>query len=124
MAAPNIVNVSTIIGKTASVTLNSTSAISIVNNPASSGKVFKINTIYVANTDGSSATEVTIGLYSEDDLGGTSTELIKTVVVPPDATLIVVEKASSIYLEEDKSIGAIAGVADRLKVTCSYEEIS
>lgn len=124
MAAPNIVNVSTIIGKTNVVNLTSTSATSIVSNAASSNKVFKINSLYVANVDGSTACEVTINLYSAAALGGTATEICRTVSVPADATLVVIDKNSSIYLEEDKSIGAIAGVANDLKIVCSYEEIS
>ena len=36
----------------------------------------------------------------------------------------IIGVASAIYLEEDKSLGAIAGAASDLKVICSYEEIS
>lgn len=124
MAAPNVVNVATITGKTAVVDLSTTNATLVVENPASSGKVFKINSLYVANVDGSAAADVTVSLYSEDNIGGTATEICKTVVVPADATLIVIDKNSSIYLEEDKSIGATASAASDLKIVCSYEEIS
>jgi hypothetical protein len=124
MAAPNVVNVATITGKTAVVDLSTTNATLVVENPASSGKVFKINSLYVSNVDGSAAAEITVSLYSEDNIGGTATEICKTVVVPADATLVVIDKNSSIYLEEDKSIGATASAASDLKVICSYEEIS
>jgi hypothetical protein len=124
MAAPNVVNVATITGKTAVVDLSSTDATLVVENPASSNKVFKINSLYVSNVDGSAAAEITISLYSEDNIGGTATEICKTVVVPADATLVVISKDTSIYLEEDKSIGATASAASDLKVVCSYEEIS
>ena len=124
MAAPNIVNVSSIIGKTATVDLTSTSATAVVSNAASSGKVFKINSLIVANVDGLSLANITISLYSEDDIGGTATEIIATASVPADASLVVIDKTSAIYLEEDKSIGATAGAANDLKVICSYEEIS
>lgn len=124
MAAPNIVNVSTITGKTAVVNLTSTSATAVVSNAASSGKVFKINSLTVANVDGSAAADITISYYSEDDIGGTATEIVKTVTVEPDSTLVVIDKNTATYLEEDKSIGAIASAANDLKVVCSYEEIS
>ena len=124
MAAPNIVNVTTITGKTAVVNLTTTSATAVVSNAASSGKVFKINSLTVANVDGSAAADITISLYSQDDIGGTATEIVSTISVPADATLVVIDKNNSIYLEEDKSIGATAGTADDLKVTVSYEEIS
>lgn len=124
MAAPNIVNVSTITGKTAVVDLTSTNATAVVSNPVSSGKVFKINSLYVSNVDGTNNAEITISIYSQDDIGGTATEICKTVIVPADGTLVVIDKNSSVYLEEDKSIGATAGAANDLKVVCSYEEIS
>lgn len=124
MAAPNIVNVATITGKTNVVDLTSTSATSVVSNAASSGKVIKINSLIVANVDGTNNTEITVSLYSAAALGGTATQICSTVTVPADSSLIVIDKSSGIYLEEDKSIGATAGVANDLKVICSYEEIS
>lgn len=124
MAAPNIVNVATITGKTATVALSSTSMTSLVSNPASSGKVFKINSIIVANVDGTNVCDVTVDVFSEDDIGGTGYSLASTIAVPADSTLIVLDKNSAIYLEEDKSIGVQASAADDLEVICSYEEIS
>ena len=124
MAAPNIVNVATITGKTAVVDLSSTSATSVVSNAASSNKVFKINSLIVSNVDGTSNADLTINLYSAAALGGTATQICSTITVPADSSLIVIDKSSGIYLEEDKSIGAIASAANDLKVVCSYEEIS
>ena len=123
MAAPNVVNVTTITGKTVTKVLT-TNAQSIVSNAASSGKVFKVNSLYVSNIDGSSAQEVTINYYPEDDAGGTEVALAKTISVPADATVIIIDKNSSIYLEEDRSIGGLAGGNSDLEVVCSYEEIS
>lgn len=124
MAAPNIVNVATITGKTNVVDLTSTSATSVVSNAASSGKVIKINSLIVANVDGTANADITINLYSAAALGGTATQICSTVAVPADSSLVVIDKSSGIYLEEDKSIGATAGSSNDLKVICSYEEIS
>lgn len=124
MAAPNIVNVTTITGKTNVVSLTTTNATLVVENPVSSNKVFKINSLVVSNVDGTNAADITISLYSEDNIGGTATQIVSTVSVPADASLVVIDKNTSIYLEEDKSIGATAGAANDLKVVCSYEEIS
>jgi hypothetical protein len=124
MANPNIVNVTDIRGKTAVTNLTTTNATLVVENPASSNKVFKINSLIVSNVDGSSAADITISLYSEDNIGGTATQIVSTVSVPADASLVVISKDTSIYLEEDKSIGATASAANDLKVVCSYEEIS
>jgi hypothetical protein len=124
MAAPNIVNVSTIIGKSATVALTSTNATTLVSNAASSSKVFKINMIQVANVDGSNACDVTVDVHSQDDGGGTAYSLVNTISVPADASLVVVDKGTALYLEEDKSITATAGTANDLEVIVSYEEIS
>lgn len=124
MANPNIVNVTTIYGNNSSVSLSTTNATLIVENVAASGKVYKINMITVANVDGTNAADVTISKYSEDNIGGTAYPIVSTVSVPADATLIVLDKTTSIYLKEDESIGATAGTASDLVVTCSWEEIN
>ena len=124
MANPNIVNVAAIYGENSSTSLTTTNATSIVSNAAASGKVYKINMITVANVDGSAAADITINKYSQDDLGGTAFAIVSTVSVPADATLIVLDKTTSIYLKEDESIGAVAGTASDLVVTASWEEIN
>jgi hypothetical protein len=124
VANPNIVNVTSIYGKSAVVDLTSTSATSVVSNAASSGKVFKINSLIVSNVDGTNAADITINYYSAAALGGTATQIVSTVSVPADSSLVVIDKNTSFYLEEDKSIGATAGSANDLKVLVSYEDIS
>jgi len=124
MAAPNIVNVTSILGENSSTSLTSTSATSIVSNAASSGKVLKINTLIVSNVDGTNAADITINKYSAAALGGSAFAIASTVSVPADASLIVIDKTTSIYLKENESIGATAGTASDLIVTCSWEDIS
>ena len=124
MANPNIVNVTTILGNSSQTALSSTSAFSIASNAASSGKVYKINSIVVANVDGTNAVDITINIYSQAALGGTAFAIASTISVPADATLIVTDKTTSFYLLENQSIGAIAGTANDLVVTASWEEIN
>jgi len=124
MAAPNIVNVTTITGKTTYVTPGTTSATTLLSNAASSGKVFKINQIVAANVDGTSAVDTTVTLNSAAAGGGTAYPIVSTVSVPADASLIVVDKTTAIYLEEDKSIVVTSGASSAITYTISYEEIS
>jgi hypothetical protein len=124
MAAPNLVSPTTITGKSATVNLTTTSATSVLSNAASSGKVLKINSLYVANIDGTSNADITINYYSAAALGGTATAICSTVAVPADATLVVIDKDAYVYIEEDRSIGATAGSASDLQIVVSYEEIS
>jgi hypothetical protein len=117
MAAPNIVNVATITGKTA-VQAVGTSATAIVTNSAGSGKVFKVNALYVANIDGTNSADITIDLYRSS----TAYPIAYTIAVPADASLDVVSKA--LYLEEGDVLRCTASNASRLTAVCSYEEIS
>lgn len=119
MAAPNIVGVTTIYGRTA-VQAVGTSATAIVTNSAASGKVLKINTLIVANIDGTSAADITVDLYR----GSTAYRLASTISVPADSSLTPLDKSTVIYLEEGDSLRLTAGTAGDLEAVCSYEEIS
>jgi hypothetical protein len=127
MANPNIVAVTSIYGNTSTLLISSTAdpfATALVSNAASSGKVYKINSIVAANVDGTSAADITIKIFSAAALGGTGTAIASTISIPPDASLIVTDKTTSFYLLEDKSIGATASAANDIVVTCSWEEIN
>jgi hypothetical protein len=124
MAAPNIVNVTAIYGKVVTADLTTTAATSVLSNAASSGKVFKLDSLVVANTDSANAVTVTVAQYSVAALGGTATPIASTISIPAASSLIVIDKTNMIYLEENMSIGATAGTASKLKVVCSYEDIS
>jgi hypothetical protein len=117
MAAPNIVNVATITGKTA-VQAVTTSATAIVTNSGSSGKVFKVNALYVSNVDGTNNADINVDLYRSS----TAYHIAKTVNVPADATLDIISKP--IYLEEGDSLRLTANTNSDLEAVCSYEEIS
>jgi hypothetical protein len=117
MAAPNIVNVATITGKTA-VQAVGTSATAIVTNSGSSGKVFKVNALYIANIDGTAGAEITVDLFRSS----TAYPIASTVLVPADATLDLMSKA--IYLEEGDTLRCTASASGDLTAVCSYEEIS
>ena len=124
MANPNIVNVTTITGKTTYAALTTTLTTVLLANAASSGKVFKINSIMVANVDGSTAADVTVGINTLAAGSGTTYELANTISVPADATLSVIDKTNSFYLEEDKSILGGASANGDLEIVISYEEIN
>lgn len=129
MAAPNLVSPTTITGKTTTTLVTTAAtATSILSNAASSGKVLKINALYVANVDGTSGLEVTVNYYPQAALAGTAVPIISTATVPADATLVVIDKEAYVYLEENRSIGITVGAtgfaSGEIQVVCSYEEIS
>jgi len=119
MAAPNVVNVTSIYGKTTGLALTS-SVQDILTCP--SDKLLKINSIIVSNVDGINNDGVTVSWY--DSGTTTSFRLAYTVTVPADSTLIVLGKDSPIYLEEGDKIRAngVAASGD-LEIIVSYEEL-
>ena len=123
MATPNIVGVTTIAGRTLPFSLSDTNVTTMISNPAASGKSIKVNMINVANDQGSSSADISIFYNSAAAGGGTAYKIASTVAVPADSALVVVDKASSFYLEEDRSLTAQASAGGYLDVVVSYEEI-
>ena len=131
MAAPNIVNVSTITGITTRIAGISTEILgagisTVVTNAASSGKVLKINSL-VATSIGDT-TGVSVYLYDSASAhggAGSTVSLATTMTVPLYSSLAVIDKSNSIYLEEDTQIGVRAqSNAGDIDVVCSYEDMS
>jgi len=117
MAAPNIVNVTTILGKTAVLAVTTTAA-ALVTNAAASNKVFKINSLYIANVDGVNSADITVDIFRSS----TAYRLASTVSIPGDSSLDILTKP--IYLEEGDSLRVTASANGDLEAICSYEEIS
>lgn len=122
MANPNIVNVTQIYGKTTGVSLTTTAATTVLSNASNSNKCLKINTLNVSNY-GTNPALITISWNNAAALGGTNFAIVGSVSVPGGSTLNVIDKTSQYYLEENQSLGATAGTANTLIVTCSYEDI-
>lgn len=116
MAAPNIVGVTSIVGKTAVLIANSTPA-NVVANPSSSNNVLKINTVTIANFSGSNIT-ANVDIFRSN----TSYLIIGNVLVPANSTMVVSGKDTSFYLEEGDGL-RIATSANS-HVVSSYEIIS
>jgi hypothetical protein len=117
MAAPNIVNVATITGKTNVLALTA-SAQAVVSNAAASNRVVKVNALYISNVDGAANFTTTVDLFR----GGTAFRIAFQIVVPAGATLDILSKP--VYLEEGDSLRALGSTTLKLEAVCSYEEIS
>jgi hypothetical protein len=133
MAAPNIVNVTTITGVTTfhagiAVTTGGKGSVGIttvVSNAASSGKVLKINSLVAAGI--AATTGVTLQYFNHVNhaSAGSTVSIGMTLSVPTFSTLAVITKDNSVYLEENTSLGIFAQPnAGTIDVVCSFEEIS
>ena len=119
MAAPNVVNVTSIYGKTMGAALGNTPGADILSG--ATDKLLKINSIIVSNIDGTNAADVTVRFY--DYNVSTAYHLASTVSVPADSTLVVLGKDAPIYLEENDRIQAHASATGDLEIIISYEEL-
>ena len=127
MAAPNIVNVATIIGESQGFELGTTLDTSLML--ISSGKLVKINRISVANIDGTNAADVTVQVTKATrtsaatgaSISGATFKIASTVSVPADAVLVLTD--TPIYLEEGDTLKGGASVASDLTLFVSYEVI-
>ena len=131
MANPNIVNVTSILGTTTYLTPSGTTAVVLVPNAAASNTVFKINQIVAANVNGSAAVDTTVSIYTNGAVaqgsapsGGTAFPIVSTVSVPADASLIVTDKTTAIYLMEGTSLVVTSGTASGITYSVSYEVIA
>lgn len=131
MAAPNLLALTTGLGKTTYYTPSGTTAVVLLTNASGSGKVLKINQIVAANVNGTSAADCTVSVYTNGAVaqgsapsGGTAYPIASTIAVPADASLIISDKTTQLYLEEGTSISVTSGTANAITFTVSYEELS
>jgi hypothetical protein len=131
MANPNIAGSSTTIyGNTTYYTPGGTTAVVLLTNAASSNSVAKINQIVASNVTSSAAT-ATVSIYTNGAVAqgsapssGTAYPIAYQISVPPNASLIVVDKTSALYLMENTCISITSGTASAITYSISYELIS
>jgi hypothetical protein len=117
MVAPNVNAPGSITLKSLRSTVG-TSAVTLVT--CATDKAVKVSTLYAANVQGSNAGDITIRVSD-----GTATHAVcSTVSVPADASVIVVDRNSPLYLEEGDSVEAIASATGTIEIVGSFEEIA
>jgi hypothetical protein len=129
MANPNIAGSTLkIFGTTDYLTPGGTTALVLLPNSATSNQVYKINQIVAANVNGSAAVNATVSIYTNGAVakgsapsGGTGYPVVSTVSVPANASLIVTDKTTAIYLLEGTSITVTSGTASGITYSISYE---
>ena len=128
MTYPNIVSVATIAGESLGFHLTTTATTALMT--VSTHYVIKVNSILVANVDGTNAATVDVRVVKADfnPLGLTATStgtgtfyLAKTVNVPADDVLVLVD--TPFYLQEGDVLQGSASVASDLDLYVSYETI-
>ena len=127
MANPNIVSVTGIKGESVGFNLSATTTTTLMT--VASDKIVKVNRITCANVDGTNAADLSLSItksnFTSDGVTNFDTSgtffLAKTVSVPADATLVVLD--TPIYLMEADVLKGGAGAASDLDLVISYEVI-
>ena len=122
MAAPNIVNVASITGVSTFIGISTTAPVVLISNAASSGQVYKINTLLAAGIG--ATTGITVKIHSAAAGAGTSVSIASTITVPQASSLAIIGKDTPLYLEENRSISVTAAAINSIDVVASYETIS
>jgi hypothetical protein len=117
MAAPNLVNMTTLLGKTAVMAVT-TSATALITNSAASGKVLKVDQLLVTNINGTASASVNVDIFRSS----TAYRIAYLMTVPANATLDII--SNRIYLEEGDSLRLTSSQNSYLEAIASYEEIN
>lgn len=128
---PNLLTATAAAGTTFYLTPGGTTALVLIRNEASSGTVLKINQLVAANVSGSAAAATTVSIYTDGSVapgsapsGGSAYPVASAISVPTNASLIVIDKTTPIYLMENSSISVTSGTGSAITYTVSYEIIT
>ena len=118
MTAPNIAALTDITTKTAVLAVTTTPT-DIISNAVGSNKSVKIDALMVANVNGSAAATITASIFR----AAVEYKFAHVISVAAGATLVLLDRSTSIYLEEGDTIRLTASANAYLHAVCSYEVI-
>lgn len=135
MPNPNIVNVVSIFGNTGYVipssagnattswTFNGTTALTGLTPSANT--VNRVTSVVAANTTASAAT-ATLAVGNNSNFAAANVIVYSAyqISVPPNASLVIVDKTNSLYITENQSVAAYSGTANALTFTATFEAIT
>jgi hypothetical protein len=134
MANPNIAALTTIKGNTAYVVPSGTGATTswtfdgsttLTGLTPAAGTVNKITGLIVSNTTASAAA-ATVGVGNNATFGSATVigYLAYQISVPANASLIIVDKTTDLYITENQSVGVTSGTGSALTYTAIFEAIT
>lgn len=118
MAAPNLLALSSAVGKT--MTANLTSVANATILAGNTNQLYKVNSIIVCNIDGATGYDVTFSYFD----GTNDRDFAYLVTVPAKSSLSLIDKPTTIYVEETGAIRGGASANNKLVALISYEVLS
>ena len=134
MANPNIAALNTIKGNTAYVVPSGTGATTswtfdgtttLTGLTPAANTVNKITGLVVSNVTASAAT-ATVGVGNNPTFGSSTVigYIAYQISVPAQASLIIVDKTTDLYITENQSVGVTSGTGSALTYTAIFEAIT
>lgn len=123
MANPNIVAVTSIYGNTTYLIPSTTGATTWTALTPASGTVNKLDSMVASNVTAVSV-PVTVSVNSATGGGGTAYRIAYQITVPANASLILVDKTTAMYIGESQSVVVTVGTGSAIELTASYEAIT
>ena len=121
MTTPNLLNLTSITGTNAELTPANTTANVLIANAIGSNQLLKVNQVVASNVNGAATVNATLAINSLASGAGTSYPIASAVPVPISASLIIVDKTTTVYLNENQSLVVQSGTASGISYTASYE---
>ena len=123
MANPNIVQVTNIYGNTSYLIPSTSSVTTWTALTPAAGTVNRVNSMVASNVTGISV-PVTVSVNSATGGGGTAYRIAYQITVPANASLIIVDKTTALYIGEAQSVVVTVGTGSAIELTASYEAIT
>jgi hypothetical protein len=115
MAAPNLLSLTTATARSYFANLSATTTTTLLTADASS--VYKVNTITVANIDGTTGYDVSLNIANTT----ANVALAYLITVPAKSSLVLTDKSGQFYLEEGEYLQGGSSSANKLSILISYE---
>ncbi len=116
MSAPNLVSPTTVNGKTAHLALTGSAADIIA--AVTTSHVYHVQAIFCANI---TAAAHPVSIFHK--AGGTSYDIAKSISVPANATINVLD-GKVLWLEEGDSLTGNSDASSQITVNATYEDMS
>lgn len=123
MANPNLFAATSGYGVTSYLIPTATSATTWTALTPATGTVNKVENMVASNVTGSAAA-ITVSINSATGGGGTAYRIAYQISVPANASLIIVDKTTALYVGEGQSIVVTSGTTNAIEMTASYEALT
>lgn len=122
MATPNIVIVSDIRANTTYLVPTTTTATTWTALTPTTNTVNKVNYMTASNVTASAAT-ITVSINNATAGAGTAYRLAYQISIPGNASLIILDKTTALYVTDAQSIVVTSGTTNAIEMVASFEAI-